>query len=280
MIVDNAVKLYLTYITDNSRPNTVRAFSYTLMKFKNKFSGLDIETVKESAIIEFILEITSGCSMTTKHHRVGVIRALFNFVIEVTEAPFTNPCIRPMIKKLFKGTKFSSPKLLEKDVIDEIIFRTTDDRDRLILELMGRAGMRIGEVLNMRMQDINFDNFTIVVTEPKSGRPGEKVYITKKLCSKLQSYVNKYAVKSENKVFDVSYSTTYRMVKDAGKMVHASLRPHDLRRHTATQASRSGIPLEIVSKVILRHANISTTQRYLGAIDPSEAHRWIEQLNG
>ena len=42
------------------------------------------------------------------------------------------------------------------------------------------------------------------------------------------------------------------------------MNPHDLRRHAATFASRSGTPIEIVSKVILRHASLSTTQRYLG----------------
>jgi integrase len=50
------------------------------------------------------------------------------------------------------------------------------------------------------------------------------------------------------------------MVKKAGKLVNIELRPHDLRRHAATYASRSGTPIEIVSKVILHHADLSTTQ--------------------
>jgi hypothetical protein len=54
----------------------------------------------------------------------------------------------------------------------------------------------------------------------------------------------------------------------------------DLRRHAATCGSRSGIPIEIVSKVILRHFNLSTTQRYLGKITDPEARRWIENLYG
>jgi len=40
------------------------------------------------------------------------------------------------------------------------------------------------------------------------------------------------------------------------------------------------IPIEIVSKVILRHANLSTTQRYLGKVSDTEAMRWIENLYG
>jgi integrase len=58
------------------------------------------------------------------------------------------------------------------------------------------------------------------------------------------------------------------------------LKPHDLRRHAATYASRSGTPLEIVSKVLLRHASLSTTQIYLGKISDAEAIRWIDNLHG
>jgi integrase/recombinase XerD len=70
------------------------------------------------------------------------------------------------------------------------------------------------------------------------------------------------------------------MVNKAGKIVGVYLRPHDLRRHAATHASRSGTPIEIVSKVILRHAHLSTTQRYLGKVTDVEAMRWIENLYG
>jgi len=67
------------------------------------------------------------------------------------------------------------------------------------------------------------------------------------------------------------------MVVKAGKLV-VHLRSHDLRRHAATHASRSGTPLEVVSKVILRHSNRSTTQRYLGKVNDVEILRWIENV--
>jgi integrase len=70
------------------------------------------------------------------------------------------------------------------------------------------------------------------------------------------------------------------MVFKAGKMVGIHLRPHDLRRHSATYASRSGVPIEIISKLILRHSNLSTTEKYLGKISDTEAIRWIENIYG
>lgn len=70
------------------------------------------------------------------------------------------------------------------------------------------------------------------------------------------------------------------MVKKSGEIVNINLKPHDLRRHAATFASISGTPIEMVSKVILRHANFSTTQHHLGKVNDTETIRWIETLYG
>jgi integrase/recombinase XerD len=70
------------------------------------------------------------------------------------------------------------------------------------------------------------------------------------------------------------------VVKKAGELVGINLKPHDLKRHAATLAFRSGMPIEIVSKVVLRHSNLATTQQYLGKVTDLEAMRWIENLHG
>lgn len=133
-------------------------------------------------------------------------------------------------------------------------------RNRIILELMVRGGMRIGEVLKLRPCDIQERNLTI--QDPKSGRTGEVVYVPRKLLVRLTDYVKDNDIDLNDRIFPISYVAAWSMVKKAGKLVNIELRPHDLRRHAATYASRPGIPIEIVSKVIHRHADLSTTQRY------------------
>jgi hypothetical protein len=54
----------------------------------------------------------------------------------------------------------------------------------------------------------------------------------------------------------MSYNAARIMVRKAGRLVGIHPRPHDLRRHSATFASRSRTPIEIVSKLIMRHALI------------------------
>ena len=121
-------------------------------------------------------------------------------------------------------------------------------RNRIMLELMARACMRISEVLNITPNDV--DERKLILQKPKSGRRGEVVFIPSKLHRRLVNYIRDHDVQHDTLVFPISYSTSWTMVKNAGKLVGINLRPHDLRRHAATYASRAGTPLEIVSKTI------------------------------
>ncbi len=143
---------------------------------------------------------------------------------------------------------------------------------------MARGGMRIGEVLKIKPHDLN--DRKIVIREPKSGRDQEMVFIPLKLAARLKGYVQNNEIENDHRIFPLSYPAARMIVKKAGDLVGIDLCPHDLRRHAATYASRSGTPLEIVSKVILRHSNLSTTQLYLGKVSDLESMRWIDTLHG
>ncbi len=145
-----------------------------------------------------------------------------------------------------------------------------------MLELMARGGMRIGEVLKLRAMDV--DDRKLLLISPKSGRQSEVVFIPKKVADRLKDYIHSNKMAPDQRIFPAGYTSARRILKKAGRKVGIELNPHDLRRHAATYASRAGAPLEIVSKIILRHANLSTTQRYLGKVSDVEAMRWIENI--
>jgi len=187
-----------------------------------------------------------------------------------------NPCNTPMLRKLFRKKVRTHWNIVEKETVDEIIFRTIKKRNRLMLELMARGGMRVGEVLNLTGADIHGQK--LAIQNPKSGKENEFIFIPKKIADRLAEYLRTNTIEPNQKIFPISYETARVIVKQAGNLVGLKLRPHDLRRHAATFASRSGVPIEIVSKVILRHTNLSTTQIYLGKVDDKEAMGWIEKL--
>jgi len=165
-----------------------------------------------------------------------------------------------MFKKFYRSPGLTRWPIIEKEVVDEVIFRTTKPRNRLILELMARGGMRISEVLQLTVADI--DDRKLTLRSPKSGKEREIVFIPQKVADRLREYITAKGIGADQRVFPISYTAGRRIVNKAGKVVGIHLRPHDLRRHAATYASRSGVPIEIVSKVILRHANLSTTESF------------------
>ena len=57
-----------------------------------------------------------------------------------------NPCNSSALRKIFREQKAIHCNILEKEVVDEIVLRTENPRNRLMLELMARGGMRVGEV--------------------------------------------------------------------------------------------------------------------------------------
>ena len=181
-----------------------------------------------------------------------------------------------MLKKLFRARPCYNWNIIEKETVDEIIFRTSKLRNRLMLELMARGGMRIGEVLKLTPSDIYERRLTL--QDPKSGREQEFIFIPQRLADRLKEYVRRKRIQSHERIFPICYEAAREMVAKAGGVVGIHLRPHDLRRHAATYASRSGVPVEIISKVILRHSNLSTTERYLGKISDIEAMKWIDTL--
>jgi len=226
----------------------------------------------------FLNQINPAANQTTKRLRYSLIKAFYNFCRNTLDETIANPCATSMLKKMFRDRRGVEWTILEKEVIDEIIFKTENNRDRLILELMARGGMRISEVLKLTARDV--EDRKLILHNPKSGKEVEVVYIPQKVASRLKDYIRNNQIILEQRIFPITYSGARAIVKKAGSVVGIAVKTHDLRRHAATYASRSGTPIDIVSKVILRHANLATTQRYLGKVSDTEAVRWIENLYG
>ena len=130
-------------------------------------------------VLQFFNIVTDGCKPQTKRVRFTHLSSFFNFMKNNLDLDFQNPCELPMLRKLFRPTVTISWNILEKETVDEIIFRTTNIRNRLILELMARGGMRIGEVLKLRLCDI--EGRKLIIKDPKSGKEQEVAFIPQKI---------------------------------------------------------------------------------------------------
>jgi integrase/recombinase XerD len=274
MKVSKASKIWLDYHHTNSKKNTCRSYSVVMGKFCAVFGDHQLSELSTGNIMDFLNQVTDGCKPQTKRIRFAHLAAFFNFIKNDLFPDFVSPCDSKMLRKLYRPKATIQWDILEKETVDEIIFRTTNARNRLMLELMARGGMRIGEVLKLRACDVQ--DRKLIIHDPKSGKEHEIIFVPQKVADRLKEYIR--ANKINTRIFPIGYEAARMIVRKAGHLVRIHLRPHDLRRYAATHASRCGVPIEIVSKVILRHSNLSTTQMYLGKISDLEATKWIENM--
>ena len=247
-----------------------------LGKFTREFGRRRIDSITSEDVFCFLASLTKIRKQSTRYSRCAHLRAFFNHILDRYQLKVPNPCDSSVVKRVFRPPRIGIRTVIGRETVDEIIYTTLKKRDRLILELQARGGMRIGEVLKLTPDDI--DDVRVIIRNPKSGSEQETVFITKRISERLRSYIRDRSIGPDERIFPLSYNGARLVVKRAGRSRSLNLTPHDLRRHAATFASRSGVPLEVVSKVILRHRNLSTTQRYLGKVSESEAASWIDRI--
>lgn len=247
----------------NAKKSTLKNYKFVLTRFENYFGNIELRSITTDGILPFLTKISEGAKQSTKKLRYSLLSAFFNFIRTSYDSNLQNPCDSPALRQIFKEQRAIHWKILEKDTVDEI---------------MARGGMRVGEVLKLTPNDI--EDRKIFIRDPKSGKETDLVFIQQKVADRLKEYIRDKEIGPDERIFPITYSAARMVVIKAGKLVDIKLRPHDLRRHAATFASRAGTPLEIVSKIILRHLNLATTQRYLGKVSDIEAMRWIDNIHG
>ncbi len=122
--------------------NTVKNYQLFLDRFNSRFGYQDIQSVTPEEILTFLVQDTKNQKQTTKRFKYILLKTLFNFIKNASDSSFVNPCDSPLLKKTFRVSKGRQWSILEKDIVDECIFRPDNPRNRLMLELMARGGMR------------------------------------------------------------------------------------------------------------------------------------------
>jgi integrase len=278
MITKEAITLFKYYLQSNHKQRTIESYRLLLERFEVIFAQKDLETIAPDEIFHFLENLTGNMAKSTRRLRYAQLKAFYNFIIDRCSLNMRNPCSTSLLSKSFKAPKQQPHKILDRETVDEMIYNTKRQRDRLILELQARCGLRFGELLKIKGSDVS--DRTITLREPKSGKETERAYMPENVSRKLAEYVKEKAINGEDRIFPICYSTARSLIKRLGTKLNVRVAPHDLRRYSATYASRNGVPLEVVSKVILRHQDLKTTQVYLGKISDSEAIRWMDVLHG
>jgi integrase/recombinase XerD len=137
-------------------------------------------------------------------------------------------------------------------------------RDTAIVRVLGYTGLRVGELCNLRVEDIDFGRNILHVRSGKGDRDREIV-----LEESARAAIDKYLTdrtlsgRVSPRLFPVSPVTVERMIRKAAKAagIQQRVTPHMLRHTLATALLRRGCDIRYIQQ-LLGHASVSTTQIY------------------
>ena len=142
--------------------------------------------------------------------------------------------------------------------------------DRAIFYLFWQSGLRLGEVEELRMEDLDLATRKLSVRNGK-GMKDRTVYLTDTTVHALKAYLAVRGPGASDHVFLYRHQAlckdlVHARIRDAGKRVGVKVYPHRLRHTTATQLLNAGCPVTSIQK-FLGHKKLNTTMVYAYAHD-------------
>ena len=253
---------------------TVQSYRTEIKKYLDYFKKKDIKinNIQNKNIKEYLGYLKhQNVSDRSLAHNVSVIRTFYKFLL-IEKIVNINPDEFLELPKLRK----SLPTTLSKEEVEKLLdIDLTDNysyRNKAMLELMYATGLRVSELINLRINDIDFEN-CFVRTMGKGSK--ERIipindYSTYYVKTYILEYRNQMMKKQyhdyifvNNHGLPMTRQGFFKIVKSLSeqKKIKTPISPHTLRHSFATHLLDYGADLRSIQEM-LGHSNLSTTQIY------------------
>lgn len=265
---------FINYLTSEKRfsEHTIISYSTDLTQFLNfineefeistQFSEISFQIVR--SWIASLLE--KGVSPRSVNRKISTLKTYFKFLIR------ENAIIEsPMLKVVAPKSKKRLPVFIEENQIENLLNQIkfndgfVGERDKLIIELFYVTGIRLSELINIKISDVDFNNNLIKVLGKRNKE--RLIPLSISIVNELEFFINKHDLNkhlftnlSGEKVYN---KLVYRVVKKyISKISSVSKKsPHILRHTFATHMLNNGADINAI-KELLGHVNLSATQVY------------------
>ncbi len=272
--MNSLIEEYINYIYIEKRlsANTKDAYKRDLVSFSTFLDNKKVNNIKSNDIRDYIKYLNDNNEKDkTIARKIVSIRTFFDYlmrenIIEV------NPCEKVESPKLKK----TLPKTLNEEEINILLDikpkTALEWRNKAMIELMYAAGLRVSELVELEVNDVNLkDNYVRVFGKGKKERIVPMADITTDILNEYISVYRNSLLKGylTDKVFISSYGkgmTRQGFFKNLKKIakekgIKKDFSPHTLRHSFATHLLEHGADLRSIGE-LLGHENIKTTQIY------------------
>jgi integrase/recombinase XerC len=269
-------KRFINYITYQKRfsPHTITSYANDLDQFDIYFSDLyacSVEEANEIMIRSWVMyAFDKGLAAKTINRKISTLKSFFRY-LQTYEGYEKNPAAHVPVPRISQEIPVFLTEEQMKGILSEEFFENTFEgiRDHLIFELFYQSGIRLSELVNLKTENIDFNNKTIKVLGKR--RKERIVPVSDNLVQYLKIYLeerNKIAtetnfvfvtVKGKQAYDKLVYRIVNKHLLRVATLKKAS--PHVLRHTFATHMLNRGADINAV-KALLGHASLSATQIY------------------
>ena len=256
-----ACQLFLSFLKDSGKT------------FLEQITRQDIEAFVEH-------ELDRDLTIVTVRNRLATVYSFLRFMHErgIVEAEL-------LVRKIKLRLPDPLPKAINPDDVKRLLSVIDDVRDRAMILVLLRTGMRIGELLNTRVIDVNLEERKISIWQAEKNLVGRVVCISDDAAMALRVWLMKrdpnkgflfYGRSLGSLTYQGARAVFVRYLKKAG-LNHKGYTLHCLRHTFASEVLNAGMRLEAV-QVLLGHSNAEVTRRYARLTDKTREAEYFKAM--
>lgn len=265
--------------------NTINSYKNDLLKFKDYFKNKKINKINTNDISNFLQKISLDHNDKSLSRIISTLKSFYKYLLIegfVKQNPMDTIKNPKMVKKL--------PKILTEEEITKLLdFPLKDSysyRNKAMLELMYSSGLRVTELINLNLSDIDLEDDVVRIF----GKGSKERIIP--LGSYAVKYLKEYIIyhrqnllkkKTNNYLFlssrgdKMTRQAFFKIVKSIAKKqnIKTDFSPHTLRHSFATHLLKHGADLRSIQE-LLGHSDISSTQIYTHITNEKLKENYVE----
>ena len=274
--MDKQIKLFLDFLKNDKKlsDNTLQSYRRDILQFEKYVNKNDINYVKAteeeiSGYIDYLKK--QGKKTSTASRSLATIRSFYQFLLR-TKKVKTDPTISMQSPKIEKRI----PSVLTSEEVELLLDQPKDvdlkgTRDKAMLEFAYATGMKVTEIIDLNLDDVDFEENTVSCSNGKKSRTIPLGTLAEKALKEYVDQARPILLKDEkNKALFVNVNGSrltrqgfWKIVKYYKEQAHIDkdITPHVLRHSFATHLLQNGADLKSI-QAMLGHSDISSTQVY------------------
>jgi integrase/recombinase XerD len=267
------------------RPNTMRSSWTAIELFLSFITAADkphLKQVTREDLFAFIEhEQDRGLKPLTVHTRLRAVKAFLRFLIDEEIVDH-----RVLSRRIAIKIPEALPRAMDPDDVKQLLSVIKDVRNRAMILVLLRTGMRIGELLDTRVSDVNLKERRIEIYEAQKNRVGRVVYLSDDAHSAIAKWFKKrdpqkafvfYAQGRATMTYQGARAMFMKYLAKAD-LANKKYSLHCFRHTCASELLNAGMRLECVQQ-LLGHSSIEMTRRYARLTDKTREEEYFRAMS-